>query len=564
MSVKSGQDQALFTQARGQSNTPRDEGSEILSPGTDRLQPLSATTSTIFQEGLKTGTNAVPRSSGSGIDHQFDGLHLPLASTIERKSNTDGINGRPILARQNTSRPFSQVFLPPNVWELIDHYYAFTHSWLPISEQQDMMKLTYAYPSSGLAIEPSDTAAHAELWSIFALAAHQTSKEKTSVSSPHDVSSIHTSMHTRHALQHLPRPDRSTVETYRSLARELVPSERRVYDLGHVKALILLALIDIDDEKWQSAWFLIGHAVRMVIDLGLLGTSNTSGSISRAISDQKANHVLLSCFILDRALGSRLGRPAHLTPSHISISTISEEGLDEWSPWQDPLNRSTYRQPVRALSTFNSIVRITLATYALPSDSSTCIAVVQSLLHNASRRLDRMQPSTLMTTLRASGLSPSVKSGYRSMVQGENPLDAYGSSLHNGAQPGTSTLGADVSGELYRQRTFAHVSEYPGANLQNQVNPGIDASSVVGDTSLTTFDFNGDNDIFEELAMLDGAAQQEPNPQFMQNLGFAPDLDLAAFFGADYQPSDPMLAYLNQDTLLGQQEGSRNGDVPGG
>ena len=30
----------------------------------------------------------------------------------------------------------------------------------------------------------------------------------------------------------------------------------------------------------------------------------------------------------------------------------------------------------------------------------------------------------------------------------------------------------------------------------------------------------------------------------MENLGFGPDLDLAEFFGADYQPSDPLLAYM--------------------
>ncbi|KAI7194398.1 hypothetical protein KC324_g4928, partial [Hortaea werneckii] len=50
-------------------------------------------------------------------------------------------------------------------------------------------------------------------------------------------------------------------------------------------------------------------------------------------------------------------------------------------------------------------------------------------------------------------------------------------------------------------------------------------------------------DIFEELAMLE-RTDSRSNPQFMQNLGFAPDIDLAEFFGADYQPSDPMLAYM--------------------
>ena len=56
------------------------------------------------------------------------------------------------------------------------------------------------------------------------------------------------------------------------------------------------------------------------------------------------------------------------------------------------------------------------------------------------------------------------------------------------------------------------------------------------------------NNVFEELAMLERADSLQ-QPQFMQNLGFAPDLDLAEFFGADYQLSDPLLAYMQPTTL---------------
>jgi hypothetical protein len=45
------------------------------------------------------------------------------------------------------------------------------------------------------------------------------------------------------------------------------------------------------------------------------------------------------------------------------------------------------------------------------------------------------------------------------------------------------------------------------------------------------------NDIFEELAMLERSDSNQ-NPSFMQNLGFegfGADMELADFFGADYQ-----------------------------
>lgn len=68
-------------------------------------------------------------------------------------------------------------------------------------------------------------------------------------------------------------------------------------------------------------------------------------------------------------------------------------------------------------------------------------------------------------------------------------------------------------------------------------------------------------DIFEELAMLE-RTESTQDPQFMQNLGFAPDLDLAEFFGPDYQPSDPLLAYMHP-TAFGGPPGvnQRNGDA---
>lgn len=60
-------------------------------------------------------------------------------------------------------------------------------------------------------------------------------------------------------------------------------------------------------------------------------------------------------------------------------------------------------------------------------------------------------------------------------------------------------------------------------------------------------------DVFEELAMLD-RTDFSMNPSFMQNLGFGPDLDLAEFFGADYQPSNPLLTYMQPATYAGSTQ----------
>jgi len=61
--------------------------------------------------------------------------------------------------------------------------------------------------------------------------------------------------------------------------------------------------------------------------------------------------------------------------------------------------------------------------------------------------------------------------------------------------------------------------------------------------------------LFEEIAMLEGSRHAQDGAQFMQNLGVGPDLDLSTFFGADYQATDPMMAYL--------QPGINNNTYPG-
>ena len=52
---------------------------------------------------------------------------------------------------------------------------------------------------------------------------------------------------------------------------------------------------------------------------------------------------------------------------------------------------------------------------------------------------------------------------------------------------------------------------------------------------------------FDELASLDGAEGLETNPQFMQNLGFAPDANIADFLGSDFnQQFNPIMPPLMQ------------------
>ena len=68
--------------------------------------------------------------------------------------------------------------------------------------------------------------------------------------------------------------------------------------------------------------------------------------------------------------------------------------------------------------------------------------------------------------------------------------------------------------------------------------------------------------MFEEIAMLDGNRQATDGSQFMQNLGVGHDLDLSAFFGTDYQQTDPLLAYLQPDAFASSGN-NQNNTFPG-
>lgn len=82
-----------------------------------------------------------------------------------------------------------------------------------------------------------------------------------------------------------------------------------------------------------------------------------------------------------------------------------------------------------------------------------------------------------------------------------------------------------------------------------------DTPSGISDGGAMNSEFEA---IFEEISQLDTSRQMNDGSQFMQNLGLGPDSDLRAFFGSDYQETDPLLAYLPFDTTGRPRAGSSN------
>ncbi|KAI8937168.1 hypothetical protein NX059_006380 [Plenodomus lindquistii] len=64
------------------------------------------------------------------------------------------------------------VVMPSDSWSLFDLYFTYTQAWLPICEKHDILKLSYSYPEEGLplASDQGVSGSHAEMWSILAVA----------------------------------------------------------------------------------------------------------------------------------------------------------------------------------------------------------------------------------------------------------------------------------------------------------------------------------------------------------------------------------------------------------
>ncbi|TKA26183.1 hypothetical protein B0A50_04680 [Salinomyces thailandicus] len=404
-----------------------------------------------------------------------------------------------------------------------------------MTDRQATLKLMYTYPVDGVLRFDAMNGDYAELWSILAL---------SSIIIPNHSGQFDT-------------------ERLHNVARSLIPSERNVYERGHLKALVLLAILEMARQQWLAGWVLIGCAIRII----LATTSSQSEAfpeshlnfgmpLRESATGDKLKHVGLAAYVVESAIAAHIGAPTHIQPEQMSMfGSLDEDGLEEWSPWHDPLSNThgaDIKTPARSYSTLNQLVRLALRNEGMglvdftQSSTNAVYRTILRLLQNAMQAENRLQPATIVSQSESAAQGHGGAHGpthYASMAPGNFALDAF-------SAPGTS--------RQYTQQQLGYMSipettesAFSGSPLvqTGNTNPTTAGSwtqdNPAGIMSLPDTDNStvAGADIFEELALLE-RTDSRSNPQFMQNLGFAPDIDLAEFFGADYQPSDPMLAYM--------------------
>jgi len=232
--------------------------------------------------------------------------------------------------------------LPSETWHLLDVYFSYTHSWLPIIEKHDLLKTSYQYSQNRVESTSAGSGDNAVLWAAIAYAKFQ-----------------------HRAINNIPRALGAvgemvwTAERMYAQARSLIPNEEGNIELGHVQALLILTLANLGMGHFSRAWSLIGQAVRAAIDMQLDRPSETD---SRAKSRYK--HVFLGCFALETLIAARLNRRPHLRAEDADLAgLLDEDGLEEWDPWTDCLtvrksSSGNSRMPASILSTFNRLIQV--------------------------------------------------------------------------------------------------------------------------------------------------------------------------------------------------------------
>ncbi|KAJ5162488.1 hypothetical protein N7492_007880 [Penicillium capsulatum] len=257
-------------------------------------------------------------------------------------------------ARTEQSSTSLTLQLPPQTSQLLDVYFAATHSWLPIVAKHNVLRASYLYANTGFSVTSTSPGSgdHAVLWAILS----------------YTVTQSHTDPSTS------PVGAVALAKEYYTVSRSLVPSEKERYELGHIQALLLLTLVNMGLEDWTAAWLLSGQAVRMAMAMGLGAFPDRHSEESR-----QGRAVYLGCFVIDSLLSFRLSRyPAMSSADLTSVGLVKEDGLEEWNSWVDVLpptgvshGKHPRRGPLLALSCFNRLVEMASVLNKIARNFST-------------------------------------------------------------------------------------------------------------------------------------------------------------------------------------------------
>ena len=218
-----------------------------------------------------------------------------------------------------------QVELPNSTTDLVEFYINNTHYWFPIIDRGDLLKSIHTdlpqFPKAG----NHDLGMRLSLWAIIAFVLANRSFTD-------------------------PKFDPNKIQ---ACVRAAIIETDQEYELGHIQALLILALLKIALDQLHAAWILSAQASRMIVDY----------AERKNVDESRYDRTVRGCVFLDNLLSALLRRTSCWTRKSLTVLNcrLDDNSMDEWQLWtpEAPVSGSNgsvaQKQPLRALSTFSHI-----------------------------------------------------------------------------------------------------------------------------------------------------------------------------------------------------------------
>jgi hypothetical protein len=276
---------------------------------------------------------------------------LPIEALAELESVPLPSDTGADVGRENTSSHINERLptpLPADWRSLLDLYFSTTHCWLPICQKHELLRTAYVLASGASTEGPGGTGvlvSHGEracLMAILSYASFQRSSTNTRFMNTED-----------HVWA-----EQATASC--SATKALLPENLQSYEIGHVRALLIITLIYIACGNRRQAWTSIGHTIYHIT---VLVKPPFRHERPWSELDEGIKRTLMCCISLDSLVAAWNGLRPYFTRSDIvNIGPLLTDGLEEWEPWKshEPSNTSAIEShaPGRSLSTFNQFVNL--------------------------------------------------------------------------------------------------------------------------------------------------------------------------------------------------------------
>ncbi|CAI7623565.1 unnamed protein product [Penicillium glandicola] len=212
---------------------------------------------------------------------------------------------------------------PVDTIRMLENYFTYTHCWFPILERHDLFRTMHT------SLEPEADLNDGSSLALWAVVAYESSTKDGRDPRRLDPLQIQQSIYAR------------------------VMTQSTNLELGHIQAILVLALLQLKLGDIKNSWRFAGQASRMLATLPIASKNN------------RYHNTFHGCIFLDNILSAVLNKaPCMSLEEQQEEGPINEDNIEEWDVWSASVRtseggcRNTPKGPLRALSIFNNITQL--------------------------------------------------------------------------------------------------------------------------------------------------------------------------------------------------------------